>query len=408
MRNAYSIKVHGVVQGVGFRPFVYRIACDHRLTGWVLNAEGGVEMHLEGRERSLRAFFDALQTEIPPAAHVTGLEILPVEAAGFTEFTIRDSRGKLRPTTRISADLPVCENCLRELFDPRDPRYLYPYINCTNCGPRYTVIRNLPYDRAKTTMADWALDDLCAAEYGDPANRRFHAQPVACPECGPQHYFLSGDEVVQDDAAAIHLAVQFLRDGKILAMKGLGGYHLACDAKNGDAVAALRTRKFRKEKPFALMARDMEVARRLVNLDSEAEDLLRSAARPIVIAPARIDLSGVAPDNHEFGVMLPYTPLHHLLFNAGAPEILVMTSANRSSEPIAYKDEEAVQHLSDIADAFLIGERPIARRVDDSVARVGAFGRAILRRSRGYAPGAVATLPPKGRSWLWARTSRTR
>lgn len=395
MASAYSIKVRGVVQGVGFRPFVYRLAHANRLAGWVLNAEQGVEMHLEGSEDSLQNFIEELRTQRPRAASMVSLDVLPAKAAGFTEFTIRESHAEARPTVRISPDLPVCDECLGELFDSGDPRYQYPYINCTNCGPRYTVIRNLPYDRANTTMAPWVLDELCSTEYEDPANRRFHAQPVACPECGPHYYFRRDDEIVRGDDEVIRRVVRHLHDGEIVAIKGLGGYHLCCDAKNREAVEALRTRKYRKEKPFALMVRDVEVAREVVELVPEAEMLLESTARPIVLAPARIQSAGIAPDNDEFGVMLPYTPLHHLLFAAGAPAILVMTSANRSSEPIAYQDADAIEQLTGIADAFCIGERPVARRVDDSVARAGVFGPAIVRRARGYAPGAVSTIPTR-------------
>jgi hydrogenase maturation protein HypF len=395
MAGAYSIKVRGVVQGVGFRPFVYRLAHANRLAGWVLNAEQGVEMHLEGAEDSLQNFIEELRAQPPRAASMVSLDVLPAQAAGFTEFTIRASHAAARPTVRISPDLPVCAQCLAELFDSRDPRYQYPYINCTNCGPRYTVISNLPYDRANTTMAQWVLDELCSTEYEDPANRRFHAQPVACPECGPHYYFRRDDEILRGDDEVIRRVVRHLHDGEIVAIKGLGGYHLCCDARNAEAVAALRTRKYRKEKPFALMVRDVEVAREMVELVPDAETLLESTARPIVVAPARLQLPGIAPDNDEFGVMLPYTPLHHLLFAAGAPSILVMTSANRSSEPIAYQDDDATEQLSGIADAFCIGERPIARRVDDSVVRKGVFGPTILRRARGYAPGAVSTIPAR-------------
>jgi hydrogenase maturation protein HypF len=393
MPIAYSITVRGVVQGVGFRPFVYRLALANDLKGWVLNAEGGLEIHLEGDEEPLELFLEELETHPPQAAEISEIRVDSIEAAGFTEFTIRQSKAERRPTVRISPDLPVCASCLRELFDSQDRRYQYPYINCTNCGPRYSVIRSLPYDRPNTTMAEWPLDEGCAAAYHDPADRRFHAQPVACPACGPRFLFRVGDQVVRGDEQAIQRAVLCLTSGKIVAVKGLGGYHLACDAKNAEAVCAMRARKFRKEKPFALMVRDMEAARTLVELTPESEALMNSVARPIILAPAKVELPGVAPENHEFGVMLPYTPLHHLLFANGAPEILVMTSANRSSEPIAYKDDDALQQISGIADGFLIGERPIARRVDDSVARVGAFGPSILRRARGYAPSAAATLP---------------
>ena len=396
MASACSIRVRGVVQGVGFRPFVYRLARANTLGGWVLNGEEGVEIYLEGAEQGLQAFVRQMKAQPPPAANIAEMDVQSVAPLGVNEFTIRESQRRERPTVRMSPDLPVCADCLAELFDPRNPRYGYPYINCTNCGPRYTVVLGLPYDRSNTTMKDWPLDDYCAGEFRDAGNRRFHAQPVACPACGPNYYLQPQAKTLAGTEAAIHHAVQLLNAGKILAVKGLGGYHLACDARNPAAVAAVRERKYRKEKPFAVMARDLDEARRLVELSSESERLLTSPARPIVLAPAKTELIGVAPHNDELGVMLPYTPLHHLLFAAGAPEALVMTSANRSSEPIAYEDEDALQRLSGIADAFLIGQRPIARRVDDSVARDGVFGPVILRRARGYAPGAVAKLPCEG------------
>jgi hydrogenase maturation protein HypF len=391
--RACSIRVRGVVQGVGFRPFVYRLAHANTLAGWVLNAEEGVEIHLEGAAQGLEAFVRDLKDQPPPAASIAGIDVEPAQLEGFREFTIRESQRRGQPTVRISPDLPVCEECLAELFDPTKRRYWYPYINCTNCGPRYTITLALPYDRPNTTMKQWLLDEYCAKEYSDPGNRRFHAQPVACPECGPSYYLHPNNNNVVGSEASIRGAAQMLRDGGILAVKGLGGYHLACDARNAATVAALRDRKFRKEKPFALMVANLEIARTLVDLDTEAAVLLTSTTRPIVLAPARVPLDGVAPDNDELGVILPYTPLHHLLFAAGAPEALVMTSANRSSEPIAYEDDDALERLAGIADLFLIGQRPIARRVDDSVVRVGTFGPVVLRRARGYAPGAVASIP---------------
>ncbi|MGA8867721.1 MAG: carbamoyltransferase HypF [Candidatus Sulfotelmatobacter sp.] len=398
MAVACSIRVQGVVQGVGFRPFVYRLAHAHALNGWVLNAETGVEIHAEGAATELQAFVSNLRTQPPPAATITEIEVEPVQPLGLQDFTIRSSERRAHPTVRISPDLPVCDECLEELFDPADPRYLYPYINCTNCGPRYTVVQALPYDRPNTTMRRWPLDEYCAGEYSDPANRRFHAQPVACPACGPSYYLHSHSQPTDGEATvgnqeSIRRAAQILREGRIVAVKGLGGYHLACDARNSAAVAALRERKYRKEKPFAVLAQNIDVVRALVDLSAEAESLLTSVARPIVLAPARVELIGIAPENNELGVMLPYTPLHYLLFAADAPDVVVMTSANRSSEPIAYEDEDAFQRLAGIADAFLIGQRPIARRVDDSVVRAGAFGPVILRRARGYAPGAVASIP---------------
>jgi hydrogenase maturation protein HypF len=393
MPNAYSIEIKGTVQGVGFRPFIYKLATTHSLTGWVSNSEEGVKIRLEGDESRLQSFLEEVKSRAPQAASIAEIFLEPAQAVGFTEFTIRDSTREHHPTVRISPDLPVCESCLQEVFDTTDRRYHYPYINCTNCGPRFTVIRSLPYDRPNTTMADWPLDAYCAAEYGHPANRRFHAQPIACPVCGPHYQFRSGDEILHGDDEAIQMAVHCLQTGGIVAIKGLGGYHLACDAANTEAVRALRTRKYRKEKPFALMVKNIDLARALIDLTPESEALMNSVARPIVLAHAKIELAQVAPDNDDLGVMLPYTPLHHLLFAAGAPEVLVMTSANRSSEPIAYKDHDAQQQLSAIADGFLVGGRPIGRRVDDSVARVGVFGPTILRRARGYVPSAAATFP---------------
>ncbi len=393
MTAARSIRVRGVVQGVGFRPFVFRLACANSLAGWVLNEAGGVDIHVEGPEPAVQTFLSELVAQPPAASQITAIDVQASDAVGLSGFTIRKSRGNGNPSVRISPDLPVCESCLAELFDPADSRYRYPYINCTNCGPRYSVIEALPYDRPNTTMKHWALDPLCAAQHSDPADRRFHAQPIACPACGPHYFLESVNETVSGDSASIEAAARLLNAGEIIAIKGIGGYHLACDAHNSSAVHALRERKFRKEKPFAVMVRDLKVARALIQLSRDAEALLTSLARPIVLAPAKVQLPEVAPDNGELGVMLPYAPLHHLLFAAGAPDVLVMTSANRSSEPIAYLDTSARESLAGIADAFLIGERPIARRMDDSVARAGVFGPAILRRSRGYAPGAVTTIP---------------
>ena len=390
MTAARSIRVRGVVQGVGFRPFVYRLARANALAGWVSNEESGVAIHLEGDEPRLQAFLRELAGQPPPAALITAIDVFDATPAGLTGFAIRPTQNRASPTVRISPDLPVCDNCLREMRDAGDPRYRYPYINCTNCGPRYSVIERLPYDRCNTTMSAWSMDALCATGYADPGDRRFHAQPVACPNCGPQYKLgsLAGWPAIQAAAAR-------LRAGELVAIKGIGGYHIACDGRNSRAVERLRERKFRKEKPFALMARTLDIARETAAFNPESEELLLSVPRPIVLAAKRSELPGVAPENHEYGLMLPYAPLHHLLFDAGAPELLVMTSGNRSSEPIAYRAEEAVSRLAGIADSFLTGERPIARRVDDSVTRCGPFGPVILRRSRGYAPGAVTVLPSK-------------
>src|SRR5580698_1715321 len=364
--RAVRLRVTGVVQGVGFRPFVFRLAREHGVTGWVLNAADGVHVVAEGSDDAIARFVEAVRTHPPPAAHVASFALETVGVSGCSSFEIRHSTGGNAPTVRISPDLAVCDDCLRELFDPADRRFGYPYINCTNCGPRYSIVYGLPYDRPRTVMRDWPLCAECRCEYEDPTNRRFHAQPVACPACGPTVRLHEGDVKIEGPGAIARTAA-LLANGAIAAIKGIGGYHLACDATNADAVAAMRERKYRKERPFAVMARNLARAHTLVELDAEAERLLVSIERPILLARAKRDFAGVAPDNRDLGVMLPYTPLHHLLFAAGAPDVLVMTSANRSSEPIAYFDDEALSTLSGIADAFLIGERPIARRIDDSV-----------------------------------------
>ncbi len=391
VKEARRLHVHGIVQGVGFRPFVYRLASEYGITGWVLNGESGVEIHAEGERDALERLQQALVQRPPPAARVAGVEVRSTEMRGFDRFEIHRSERRATPTVRVSPDLPVCDACLHELFDPADARYGYPYINCTNCGPRYSIVQALPYDRPNTTMRSWPMCERCRAEYDDPMNRRFHAQPVACARCGP-NYVLQCDGSALRAGEAIERAAQLLRDGSIVAVKGIGGYHLACDARNATAVQAVRDRKYRKERPFAVMVRDVEAAGGVVYLDRASRTALESQARPIVIAPAKMSLRGVAPDNDDLGIMLAYTPLHHLLFASGAPHVLVMTSANRSSEPIAYRDDDARRSLDGIADALLVGEREIARRMDDSVVRADRDATTVLRHARGYAPQAVATL----------------
>lgn len=410
------LRVTGTVQGVGFRPFVYRLARGLELAGWVRNDVRGVTIEATADPETLDRFVAALAAEAPPAARVEAvaeLERGPVDGAPPPGFAIVASdEGEADTTTAISPDLPVCDDCLRELRDPADRRHRYPFVNCTNCGPRFSIIEALPYDRPYTTMRSFPMCPDCEREYHDPLDRRFHAQPTACPRCGPRVRFLPSpgpalpgaplplallaDGVGAWDDDALAATVTALRGGRIVAIKGLGGYHLACDARDAVAVRALRERKYRKEKPFAIMGRDLPALERVVELDEAARALLASAARPIVLAPKSAPRGGdaplpdeLAPDNAYLGVMLPYTPLQHLLFDDGAPELLVMTSANRSSEPIAYRDDEALERLAALADAFLIGERPIARRVDDSVAQVVAGRGAIGRRARGYAPAPV-------------------
>jgi hydrogenase maturation protein HypF len=394
--KALRVRVTGIVQGVGFRPFVYRIAGRYGVTGWVLNAGDGVHLHAEAAEAQLDEFLAALEREAPAAAQIASIALEPAEREGHATFAIRESVRAAPPVTRISPDLAVCAACVRELFAPTDRRAAYPYINCTDCGPRYGIILDLPYDRPNTTMRAWELCAACRREYDDPADRRYHAQPVACAKCGPTYVLYesagrAGGETARG-TEAIARAAALLRAGAIVAVKGIGGYHLACDAANAAAVLALRERKFRKERPFALMVRDLATAHALVELGSEEEALLTSTARPIVLARAKRTFEGVAPDNDDLGVVLAYAPVQHLLFAADAPPVLVLTSANRSSEPIAYTDDDAFASLAGIADAFLAGERPIARRLDDSVVRAGPQGVAVLRRARGLAPQAVATL----------------
>jgi hydrogenase maturation protein HypF len=390
--SAVRLLIKGIVQGVGFRPFVYRLAATHGIMGWVINGEDGVHVAAEGSDEAVERFVAAVRDDPPPAAHVASFTVTKVACAGLERFEIRASTGGGFPTVRVSPDLATCGDCLRELFDPADRRFGYPYINCTNCGPRYSIIFALPYDRERTAMRDWSLCAQCRHEYEDPANRRFHAEPVACPACGPNVRLEVGGAVVRGQEAIPQTAA-LLNRGAIVAIKGIGGYHLACDARNAAAVAALRERKYRKERPFAVMPRDLACARGLVKIDAASERLLTSIERPIVVACKACELAWVAPDNHDLGVLLPYTPIHHLLFAAGAPDVLVMTSGNRSSEPISYVDGDARTSLGGIADALLIGDRTIVRRIDDGVVRAAPGGRVVLRRARGSAPAVVAMLP---------------
>ena len=372
---------------------MYRLAHRFGLSGWVRNDAEGVEIHVEGPVPGLDEFVRTLFVEAPPAARISSSATEDAAYQGFASFEIRETNSRRRPTVRISPDLATCAACVREMFDPGDRRFRYPYINCTDCGPRYSIVTALPYDRPFTTMAEWTMCDACAREYHDPLDRRFHAQPIACPACGPTYIFEDGDAPHLRDYEAISAAARALREGRIIALKGIGGYLLACDPANADAVRHLRERKYRKERPFALMARDLDAARELIDLDDEGEVLIASIARPIVLADARVRFEGIAPDNRELGVMLPYAPLHHLLFDAGAPRAIVATSANRSNEPIAFEDDDARTSLRGIADAFLIGERRIARRSDDSVVLSSGGESRTYRFARGYAPAAVARVP---------------
>ncbi|WP_273889416.1 carbamoyltransferase HypF [Rubrobacter naiadicus] len=380
--------MRGIVQGVGFRPFVYALARRCALSGFVRNDAGGVYIEAEGAPEALERFVRELREEAPPLAEVEAVAWRSLPVRGERGFRIEESRGGEERTALVSPDVATCGECLRELFDPADRRHRYPFTNCTDCGPRFTITLSVPYDRAATTMARFTMCPECRREYEDPSNRRFHAQPNACPVCGPRVRLLdaSGTEVEAEDP--IREAARALRSGRIVAVKGLGGYHLACDPFDERAVRTLRARKVRQDKPFALMARDITQARGLCRISPEEAGLLISPARPIVLLE-RLRGCGiaedVAPRQNTLGVMLAYTPLHHLLLDdAGIP--LVMTSGNLSDEPIAYRDEDALERLCGVADLFLTHDRPIHTRCDDSVVRVFRGEVYTIRRSRGYAP----------------------
>jgi len=383
------IRVEGVVQGVGFRPFVHRLAADLAVSGFVRNDSRGVEIEAEGGADIIDRFVELLSTDAPSLASVEMVRAADIAVCGTSGFTIAASVAGA-PAALVAQDAATCEDCLAELFDPDDRRFRYPFINCTNCGPRFTIVRGVPYDRPFTTMAGFAMCGTCRAEYDDPDDRRFHAQPNACPECGPLAR-MSGERRLFGGPDAVGEAAALLRAGAILAIKGIGGYHLACRAADAEAVGRLRSRKHREDKPFALMALDVAAARRLVALGDEELALLSSPARPVVLAERLADAdvaSAVAPDARELGVMLPYSPLHHLLL-ADAGSTLVLTSGNVSDEPIAYRDDDALARLQPIADAFLLHDRPIHMRTDDSVARVVRGRPMVLRRSRGLVPASM-------------------
>jgi len=378
--------VRGTVQGVGFRPFVFQLARRLGLAGCVLNAPEGVTIEVEGSPDRLDEFERRLRTEAPPLARIVEVRVETVQPTGETGFAIRSSDGAAAPRPVIPADVATCANCRREIADPEDRRCGYPFTNCVNCGPRYTIVREIPYDRPHTTMQVFRMCPACRAEYEDPTNRRFHAQPNACPDCGPR-LALDGDDQVSAQAALAQVGER-LAAGEIVAIKGLGGFHLACDARSDAAVRLLRERKGRGLKPFAIMVRDLEEARRVCRVGDLDARLLASPESPIVIMPRRPE-GGVsaeaAPGNTTLGLLLPYTPLHHLLFEH-APPALVMTSGNLAEEPIAYRNEEAIERLGHIADHFLTHNRDIHLPCDDSVARIADGGPLLLRRARGYVP----------------------
>jgi hydrogenase maturation protein HypF len=389
-----AIRVEGTVQGVGFRPFVYSLASRLGLGGVVGNDSGGVFAEVEGSPRAVQAFILALEREAPPLARIERITTRDIQPNGSDSFAIAPSQPGGARRTLVSADTATCADCLAELADPADRRFGYPFINCTNCGPRFTIVRDVPYDRPLTTMAGFAMCGPCAAEYHDPADRRFHAQPTCCPACGPA-LWLSGAGGAARPGEPLAGAAGLIRQGRVLALKGLGGYHLAVDAAAEPAAAALRGRKHREDKPFAIMVADLAAARRLCEVDEASAALLAGPRRPIVLMPRRAGADvapSVAPANRELGIMLPYTALHHLLLaEVGRP--IVLTSGNMSDEPIAYRDDDARARLAAIADAFLGHDRAIHIRTDDSVVRAVAGREMLLRRSRGYAPEPTAVRP---------------
>jgi hydrogenase maturation protein HypF len=386
-----KMTVRGAVQGVGFRPFIYRLAVELHLNGWVNNTARGVFVEVEGAREQLDQFLLRVEREKPAISFIQSLESSFADPVGYAGFEIRKSDGAEEKTALVMPDIATCPECLREIFEVGNRRFEYPFTNCTNCGPRYTIIESLPYDRPRTTMKKFTMCAECAREYGDPANRRFHAQPNACPECGPQLelWDLTG-AVLARRKAALDAAVEAIRAGKIVGVKGLGGFHLMVDAHNEDAVRRLRERKHREEKPFALMCPKLEDVLLECEVTPLEERLLRSPESPIVLVRRRGNAASaiaasVAPGNPMLGVMLPYTPLHHLLLRKlGAP--VVATSGNLSDEPICVDELDALERLRGIADMLLVHDRPILRHVDDSIVRVMAGREMVMRRARGFAP----------------------
>jgi hydrogenase maturation protein HypF len=387
-------EIQGIVQGVGFRPFVYRLAHELNMTGWVRNTPAGVEIEIEGSEALHDSFDHALHTALPPLAHVTSHTYAPIPPVNDACFSILPS-GTEGTDIRIAPDSALCPDCLQELFEPGNRRFRYPFITCTNCGPRYSIITGVPYDRPKTTMARFPLCPECTDEYENPLDRRFHAQPIACHSCGPQVRLLnSSGEMLAERDAAVMQTIELLTNGAILAIKGIGGYHLAVDACNHAAVLRLRERKKRDEKPFAVMAASHEAARELALMNEMEDRLLSSPEAPIIIVrkrPESLIAEPVAPNNGWLGLMLPYAPLHHLIMRDNF-QALVMTSGNISDEPVVFEDRDALQRLGGIADYILTHDRPIHIRSDDSVMRVFQGKPLFYRRARGFAPRAV-TLP---------------
>jgi len=380
------IKIRGIVQGVGFRPFIHKLVSGYKLSGYIKNTSSGVELELEGERGELEGFVQRLPLEAPKLSYIESVDVnYSDQLQGFKGFEIRESKTEALRNTLISPDMCICEDCLRELRDVNDRRYRYPFINCTNCGPRFTIIADVPYDRKNTSMADFPMCSDCDGEYHDIEDRRYHAQPDCCPDCGPHVFFLD-EKGSETEGDAVETARARLKAGRIIAVKGLGGMHLACRCEDAETVERLRRNKQRDEKPFAIMCRDIETAKKLCLVSEAEEKILQGPERPIVLLEKRQrgSLSHISENNYV-GIMLPYTPLHYLLFGNDI-EMLVMTSANLSDTPIMYRNDEALEKLRGIAEGWLLHNRDIVSRCDDSLCWVLSDGEYFARRSRGYAP----------------------
>ena len=400
MKERRFIKVEGIVQGVGFRPFVYNLASSLNLTGWVNNNSEGVYIDIEGKEEELNIFLHKLENFHPPLARIDNMTVSEKVLKNYDEFFIKESEKNENKITLISPDLATCADCTADILDPNNRRYNYAFTNCTNCGPRFTIIKSIPYDRDKTTMAKFKMCEACHSEYTDPSYRRFHAQPNACPTCGPAVFLKDKNNCDVDlmDLSPIEFSSKLLKEGKILAIKGLGGFHLCCDALNSASIKELRNRKHRPHKPFAVMVKNLEIAEKYCFINDKERELLSGSKKPIVLLKRRLEIPlphTIAPCQATLGVMLPYTPLHELLLNSGL-DLLIMTSANINGLPLESNNELALQHLSPIADYFLLHNRDIHVSIDDSVVKVETNGdnliERVLRRARGYVPNPVTLL----------------